>query len=253
MRISLPRWSISRVSLIAPGGPAISRAARKQLEKRPRAASFKNVVLLIWLARMLALARCQQVHLPPPRREGAGVLAAHTEQDQLSDIAEIETDSAPVRAAVFPYLVPDDVGFVCEAPRLQDSEPLGQHGVRAPEIQMRSGRSKLTDRKRHDLVELHRAVTRQALVLWPDLAGLVGELPGRVSEDRAKMSTSCKAQQVPGRITAKPSNSRDVFFGKRERIERLRPARSLPLARFAPGRCTATVAPLSLRHNRRRR
>src|SRR4030088_3747141 len=115
MRIGLPGRPIVIGGLIAPGRPALARAACEQLEIGPRTARLDDPVLLVRLARMLALARRQQVHLPPPRRQRARVLAAYAEQDELGDVAEIEADAAPVRAAVLAHLVPDDVGLVGEA------------------------------------------------------------------------------------------------------------------------------------------
>src|SRR5688572_21105359 len=100
VRIRLPRWPILVVSLIPPRGPAFARAAREQFEKRSTAARFHDLVLLIRLARVLALACRQEIHLPSPRRERARVPAAHAEQDQLGHVAEIKADAAPVRAAV---------------------------------------------------------------------------------------------------------------------------------------------------------
>src|SRR4030081_166915 len=83
MRIRLPGRPIVIGGLIAPGRPALARAAREQLEIGPRTARLDDPVLLVRLARMLALARRQQVHLPPPRRQRARVLAAYAEQDEL--------------------------------------------------------------------------------------------------------------------------------------------------------------------------
>ena len=82
----------------------------KQLEKRPRAARFDDAVEFAGLARMFTLARRQQVYLPPPRRERAGVSTARTEQDQLGHVAEVEADTAAVGAAVFANFVPGQIG-----------------------------------------------------------------------------------------------------------------------------------------------
>ena len=60
---------------------------------------------------MFALARRQQVHLSSSRSQRAGVLAAHTEQNQFGDIAEVEADAAAVRAAILPNFVPNDIGL----------------------------------------------------------------------------------------------------------------------------------------------
>ena len=55
------------------------QAARKQFEEGTWTARLDDRVLLIRLARMLALARRQQIHLPSSRRERACILAAHAE------------------------------------------------------------------------------------------------------------------------------------------------------------------------------
>src|SRR5262245_16631744 len=76
---------------------------------------------------MLALARRQQIHLPPSRRQRARVLAAHAEEKQLGHVAEIEADPAAIGAAVLAHLVPDDVGLVAEAPT--PSSPRGRRAI----------------------------------------------------------------------------------------------------------------------------
>src|SRR5689334_15976133 len=85
-------WAIIRVGLVAPGRPALARAAREQFEIGPGTARLDDVVLLVGLARVLALARGQEVHLPPPRRQRARIPAAHAEQHELGDVAEVEAD-----------------------------------------------------------------------------------------------------------------------------------------------------------------
>src|SRR4029079_1802107 len=57
MRICFPCRPVIIVRLIAPCSPILTRAAREQLKKRPRAAGFDYIVLFIRLTRMLALAR----------------------------------------------------------------------------------------------------------------------------------------------------------------------------------------------------
>src|SRR5262245_60888179 len=107
--IGFPRRAIADRGLIAPRHPSFARAAREQLEEWPGTARLDELVLLVRLARVLALARRQQIHLPPSRRQRARVLAAHAEQQELSHVAEIEADPAPVGAAILAHLVPDDV------------------------------------------------------------------------------------------------------------------------------------------------
>jgi hypothetical protein len=61
---------------------------------------------------------------------------------------------------------------------------------------MRGGCGEPLDRQRHDLVERHSAVTRQAPVLGRDLSGLVDELPGRIGQDGGEASVAGEAGQV---------------------------------------------------------
>lgn len=67
---------------------------------------------------MLALACAQEIYLPPPRGKSADSFASHPEENQLSDISEVESDTASVTAAVLAYLVPYDVRFVFKTPSL---------------------------------------------------------------------------------------------------------------------------------------
>src|SRR5262249_8428273 len=108
---------------------------------------------------MLSLSGGYQIHLPPPRGQSARVLTAYSEQNKLRNIAEIESNAASVRAAVLTHLVPTEVGLVGEAPGLHHRESLRQQSVRTPQVEMRGWCGELLDRKGHDLVELHRAVT----------------------------------------------------------------------------------------------
>jgi hypothetical protein len=57
MGVGFPRWLITFVRLVAPNGPFGPNAAREHFEKRAAAAILDQLVLLIRLARMLALAR----------------------------------------------------------------------------------------------------------------------------------------------------------------------------------------------------
>ena len=70
---------------LASSGPSSSnrpRVAGEQLQVRPRTTRLDDRVDLVWLAAVLALLRRDQVYLPPPRRERAGILAAHAEEDE---------------------------------------------------------------------------------------------------------------------------------------------------------------------------
>src|SRR5215510_3393813 len=103
MRIGRPGRLVGVIRLVAPAGPGGAGAARKQLEIGPGAACLDDGVLLVGLARVLALARGEKIHLPAAGRKRARIPALDANQDQLSDIAEIETDAAPVGAAVLAH------------------------------------------------------------------------------------------------------------------------------------------------------
>src|SRR5216684_8117087 len=96
MCIRLPRRSISFVRLVSPHFPPLTDAAREQLNIGTGAACLDNSVLLVRFARVLALPRSQQIHLASARPQCARVLALDAAQNQLSDIAKIETHDAAV-------------------------------------------------------------------------------------------------------------------------------------------------------------
>src|SRR5262245_12164356 len=202
MRIGLPRRAVALVRLVAPAGPAGAGAAREQLEIGPGAACLDDGVLFVGLARMLALAGGEKIHLPTARRKRARIPALDAEQDQFGHVAEVEADAAPVGAAVLAHLVPDEVGLVGEAPRLHHGKTFRQQGVRAPQIKVRYRRRDLPHRQRHDLIETERAIARQTPVLGRDLAGLVGELPGRVRQDGREAPLTCESEEIGGHAHA---------------------------------------------------
>ena len=111
-------------------------------------------ILLVGLAAVFALARRREVHLPASRRERAGILAAHAEQHDLGDVAEVEADAAPVGAAVLAHLVPDEVGFVRKPQASITSRPSRQQRVRHPEIKVRGVGCESRDRQGLDLGEV---------------------------------------------------------------------------------------------------
>jgi hypothetical protein len=137
---------------------------------------------------VLTLARRQEIHLPPPWRECARILAAHAEENELGHVAEIETDPAAIWAAVRADFEPDEIGLVGKAPRLHHREAVGQERIRDPQIKVRRRRRELLDRQHHNLRKRHRGVTAQPAMLGRDLPGLVGKLPRRVGENGAKAS-----------------------------------------------------------------
>src|SRR5882762_7788814 len=98
--IGFPSRPIIFRRLIAPGYPSFPLTSRKEFKKRFPTARLDNSVLLIGLAGMFALTRCKKIYLSPTRSKRARVLAAHAKQDQFGNIAEIETDATPIRAAI---------------------------------------------------------------------------------------------------------------------------------------------------------
>src|SRR6476646_8314761 len=112
MGIGVPGRRVVLVCLVPPIGPALARSAGEQLEIRSRAARLDHPVLLVWLSRMLALARRDHVDLAAPGSERPRVLAAHAEEQEFRHVAEVKADAPSVRSAVAADLVPDDVGLV---------------------------------------------------------------------------------------------------------------------------------------------
>ena len=184
------------MGLVAPDGPALAHAPPEQLQIRPPAARLDDVVLLVGLAGVFALAGGHQVDLPPPRRQRARVLAARAEQHDLGHVAEIEPHAAPVRPAVLADLVPDDVGLVLKPPRRQHPQPVGQQRIRDPEIAMRPRLQIIGHRQRADVVERQRVVAAEPPMLRRDLAGAVGEAPGRIGHHGRESPPGEKFDQI---------------------------------------------------------
>src|ERR1700736_181564 len=101
MRIRLPRRLVQIVGLIAPNAPIRPSAAGKQFKIGAERASFDHWVDFVWLAAVLSLSCGEIIDLPATGLASSGVFAAYPEQHDLSDVAEIEPDSAPIAAAVF--------------------------------------------------------------------------------------------------------------------------------------------------------
>src|ERR1019366_1858751 len=65
------------------------------LKVRAGAAGFDDGIDFVRLARVLALARGEEIHLAPSRCRGAQA-AAGAEKNQFGDVAEVEADAASV-------------------------------------------------------------------------------------------------------------------------------------------------------------
>lgn len=196
VRISRPRRLVVVARLIAPRSPAAPRSACEQFEVRTGRAGFNQLVLLVGLAGMFALLLGDEIHLPPPRRQRARVLAANAEQDDFRDIAKIEADAPTVGAAVLACLVPDQVRLVRETPRLHHFEPVRQKRVGNPQVEMRSRGRDVLHGKRADLRQRHRAVAAQPPMLRRHLAGAVRELPRRIGENGSELRVPARKAAV---------------------------------------------------------
>lgn len=78
-------------------------------------------------------------------------MTASAEQNQLGDIAKVETHTAAIWAAVFARLVPDQVRFVCKTPVAHHLKTIGYQSVGYPKIQVGVGCSNLGHRNFADL------------------------------------------------------------------------------------------------------
>ncbi|OGT80380.1 MAG: hypothetical protein A3H91_05245 [Gammaproteobacteria bacterium RIFCSPLOWO2_02_FULL_61_13] len=65
---------------------------------------------------MLAFLRLDDIDLTTTRGKRACVFATHTEQNKFSYIAEIESNTPAIRAAILAYFVPNDIALVLETP-----------------------------------------------------------------------------------------------------------------------------------------
>src|SRR3972149_5114652 len=119
MRVGFPGRPVGLSRLIPPLHPAGPDASGEHLQIRAVRAGFDDGIYFVRLAAVLPFSRRNEIDLPPARLARPGVLASNSKQDQFGDIAEIESYTPPVASAVLTNFVPDDVGFVCEAPRLQ--------------------------------------------------------------------------------------------------------------------------------------
>src|SRR5262249_16779471 len=115
VRIRRPVGSVF-FSFMSPTRPARALPASEQLEEWPIRKAFDDLVLLVGLARMLALARRHEVDLSSTRWPRAGVLAPHSKQEHFRDVAEIEADASAIGSAISANFVPDEVRLVGEPP-----------------------------------------------------------------------------------------------------------------------------------------
>ena len=99
---------------------------------------------------------------------------------------ETGKDAAPVGAAVFAALSPDDVGDVPKSPCFHDRKPFGKQGIRYPKVEMRVFRGVCCHRERLNVFERHGGVAPELEVFRRHFAGAVGKTPRWIGEDRSE-------------------------------------------------------------------
>src|SRR6185312_2785350 len=149
---------------------------------------------------MFSLPRGKIVHLSSSRLKRTCVLTANAEQKNLSDVTEVEPNTPTVRSSIFPDFVPDEIAFVLKAPGLHDFEAFWKERVWYPKVEM-ANRSRCMDYgQRLDLLERHRGVTSQTVMLWGDFASSILKLPRRIGQNRSKSPSVDEATKIFGDI-----------------------------------------------------
>ncbi len=85
------------VTPLMPAGP---RVPREDFQVRAGAAGFDYLIELVRLAAVLTFSGQKNIFLPASGLESAGVFASCAEKNEVRDVAEIESDTTPVRATV---------------------------------------------------------------------------------------------------------------------------------------------------------
>ncbi len=67
-----------------------------------------------------------QIHLRTTWLQRTIVVSANPKQKHLCDIPKIETNPTAIRLAIFPDLLPDEVGLVLESPCIHNGKPFGE-------------------------------------------------------------------------------------------------------------------------------
>src|SRR5438270_8381657 len=70
----------------------------------------------------------------------------------------------------------------------------------------------VTNRERHDFIELHGPITREAPMFRRNLSGLVGELPRRIGKNGRETATASETQEITwgGMLTFRASRRRQA-------------------------------------------
>jgi len=149
---------------------------------------------------MLPLARCNHVDLTAPRCKRSCVLAADPKQDHFGYVPKIKAHATAIGAAILPNLVPDDIGFVSEAPRPQDLYAFWEKGIWNPKIKMSYVIRNLFYGQRSDFCERHSSIAAEPFVFRRNFSGGVLKTPRRVCHDRLKTPACGESQKIGRRV-----------------------------------------------------
>jgi len=153
-------------------------------------------MLLIGFSAVLALAARDVIDLTAASLQRPGILAPNTEQNHLGHVSEIESNAPAVRSTIFADFMPDDIGFLVEAPCLHHRKAVRQQGIRDPQIEVRNVGADLAYGKIADVLQGQGCVASKSSVLGGDLSSLVLKLPGRIGQDRPEAPALGRREQV---------------------------------------------------------
>lgn len=168
--------------LIAPRCPVFHWATGKKFNVRAGAASLYDFVLFVWFSGMFSFHSSDYVDLTSAGIKSSDVFTANAKQNKLSCVAEIKTYSSSVRPSILADFVPDQIGFVLEAPSLQNLNSFKQKRIGNPQIQVSGISANTLDGKGANVGKGHGAVSVKSFVFWSNFAGFILELPWRVCQ-----------------------------------------------------------------------
>jgi hypothetical protein len=147
---------------------------------------------------MFPLLRCQEINLATTGRKRARVGSTNAKENEFGHIPKVEPHSSPIGPPVLSDLVPYNIAFVVEAPRLQYANSIRQQRVGYPQVQVRGIRRHVVDGQCGDFVKLHCAIASQALMFRRHLSGAVLKLPRRIRKNRVEFLLRTRIKQIVG-------------------------------------------------------
>ena len=126
--ICVPSWPIVIIRLIAPGRPPLRLPRAKSSRKNP---GLHASMISYCSSGLRECSRFREAKRLTCRRPGESVRAflPRTPNSKTSVTLRNEIQCLAVGTTVLSDLVPDDVGFVVEAPCFHYCEPFGQQGL----------------------------------------------------------------------------------------------------------------------------